>query len=139
MTLYAEAARLGLVVFFHCGRAGIEPEADQRYNQVRFFEPVLRRFPELAIVLGHSGARDVAEVIPMALRHPRVWLGIHGQSVTRLAELVERVGGDRLLFGTDWPFYHLAASHAKVLLVSRGKPALRRALLRGNAEHLLGA
>jgi predicted TIM-barrel fold metal-dependent hydrolase len=53
--------------------------------------------------------------------------------VTILHELIER-----LLFGTDWPFYHQAATLAKVLLVTEGRRDVRRAILRGNAERLLG-
>jgi len=43
-----------------------------------------------------------------------------------------------MLFGTDWPFYHLCATLAKVLIVTEGKPEQRAAILRGNAERLLG-
>ena len=89
-------------------------------------------------MLGHAGARDVADAIPLAKRYPNVWLDIHGQGVTKLNELIERVGSQRLLYGTDWPFYHLAATLAKVLLVTEGRPDVRRAILRGNAERLLG-
>jgi predicted TIM-barrel fold metal-dependent hydrolase len=42
-----------------------------------------------------------------------------------------------LLFGTDWPFYHLGATLAKVLLVTRERPDARDAILRGNALRLL--
>jgi predicted TIM-barrel fold metal-dependent hydrolase len=48
------------------------------------------------------------------------------------------VGPDRLLYGTDWPFYHLAATLAKVLLVTRDRTDIRDAILRGNALRLLG-
>jgi predicted TIM-barrel fold metal-dependent hydrolase len=43
-----------------------------------------------------------------------------------------------MLFGSDWPFYHLAATLAKVLIVTEGRPRERHAILRGNAERLLG-
>ena len=44
-----------------------------------------------------------------------------------------------MLFGTDWPFYHLAATLAKVLIVTDGadRSDIRHAILRGNAERLL--
>ena len=53
-----------------------------------------------------------------------------------LDEMIERVGSDRLLFGTDWPFYPLAATHAKVLIVTEGRPEARADILRDNAERL---
>jgi predicted TIM-barrel fold metal-dependent hydrolase len=54
-----------------------------------------------------------------------------------LARLIDEVGADRLLFGSDWPFYHLAATLAKILIVTEGRPAARHAILRGNADRLL--
>ena len=138
MELYAEIERLGMFVFFHCGRAGIEPESTHRYALPRHFEGALKAFPNLNFVLGHSGARDVAAAIPLAERYENAWLGTHGQGITTLAEMLERTGGERMVFGTDWPFYHLAASLAKILIITEGKPDTRHALLRGNAERLLG-
>lgn len=137
MELYAECERLGLIVFFHCGRAGIEPEATHRYALPRHYEPALNNFPRLQFVLGHSGARDVAEAVPLAQRYQNAWLDTHGQGVTTLHTMLARTGGERMLFGTDWPFYHLAASLAKLLLITEKQPEKRFALLRGNAQRLL--
>jgi hypothetical protein len=137
--IYRACGELGLPVVFHCGRAGIEPRAAHRYPLPRRYEAPLARFPEVQFVLGHAGARDVADALPLAQRHANAWLDIHGQGVSALAELIERVGGDRLLFGSDWPFYHQAATLAKVLRVTEGRPALRRAILHENAERLFAA
>lgn len=138
MELYSECERLGLIVFFHCGRAGIEPESTHRYALPRHYEAALKTYPNLQFVLGHSGARDVAEAVPLAVRYDNVWLDTHGQGVTTLHQMLKSTGGERMLFGTDWPFYHLAASLAKLLIITEGQPQQRFALLRGNAERLLG-
>jgi predicted TIM-barrel fold metal-dependent hydrolase len=137
MEIYAACERLGLGVFFHCGRAGIEPESTHRYALPRHYEGALASFPNVPFVLGHGGARDAADALDLAMRYENAWLGAHGQSVTQLAEMLRRTGGERLLFGSDWPFYHLAASLAKVLITTEGEPELRTAVLRGNAERLL--
>ncbi|MDJ0849888.1 MAG: amidohydrolase family protein [Myxococcota bacterium] len=138
MDVYAACDRLGLAVFFHCGRAGIEPESIHRYALPRHYEGALSAFPDLPFVLGHAGARDVADAVPLARRHENAWLGIHGQGVTQLHEMLEATGGQRMLFGSDWPFYHVAATLAKVLIVTEDREAERHAILRGNAERLLG-
>ena len=135
--IYRECGRLGLPIIFHGGRAGIEPSYTHQFTVMRNYEAALRDFPEVQFVLGHAGARDVADAIPLAKRYSNVWLGIHGQGVSQLSELIERVGADRLLFGSDWPFYHLAATLAKVLLVTERRPDVRRAILQDNAERLL--
>ena len=137
MEVYQACERLGLVVFFHAGRAGIEPEATHRYALPRHFEGALSSFPKLDFVLGHSGARDVAAALPLALRYPNAWLGIHGQGVTTLREMLDATGAERMLYGTDWPFYHLAATMAKVLIATEGRSEERDAVLRGNALRLL--
>ena len=137
--IYDACGALGLPVMFHGGRAGIEPEYSHPFNLIRHYEGAFRDFPKVKFVLAHAGARDVAGAIPLAQRYSNVWLGIHGQGVTVLAQLVEEVGPNRLLFGTDWPFYHLAATLAKVLLVTEGRPEQRRAILRDNAMGLLGS
>jgi hypothetical protein len=138
MAVYAEAEKLGLVVFFHGGRAGIEPESSHRYAMPRHYEAALAEFPNLQIILGHAGARDGEAMLALAVRYENAWLGIHGQSLTQLEEIIQRTGGDRLLFGTDWPFYHLGASLAKVLIVTAasGREAMRRNILRENAISL---
>ena len=135
--IYGACDRLGLHVFFHCGRAGIEPEATHRYALPRHYEAPLADFPNVQFILGHAGARDHAAALDLAPRYANAWLGIHGQGVSWLAEMIRRTGGERLLFGTDWPFYHLAATQAKVLLATEGAPEIRDAVLRGNAERLL--
>ncbi|MFT6277162.1 MAG: putative TIM-barrel fold metal-dependent hydrolase [Halioglobus sp.] len=135
MDLYREAEKLGIVIFFHGGRAGIEPESRLRYAMPRHYEAVLANFPDLQVILGHAGARDGEAMLNLALKYDNAWLGIHGQGVTRLDEMIRRTGGERLLFGTDWPFYHIGSSLAKVLICTdtADKRAARQAILRDNA------
>jgi predicted TIM-barrel fold metal-dependent hydrolase len=136
MEVYAECERLRLPVFFHAGRAGIEPEAGLNYNLMRHLSGVPEAFPRLQIVLGHAGARDVEEGVALARNHENVWLGTHGQGTTQLYELLREVGPEKLLFGSDWPWYHLAYSLAKVLIATEGWPEARVAVLHGNADRL---
>lgn len=135
MDIYAEAEALGLVVFFHGGRAGIEPESSHRYAMPRHYEAALAEFPKLKFILGHAGARDSEAMIDLAARYDNAWLDTHGQSLTMLETMIRRSDGNRLLFGTDWPFYHLAASLAKVLITTAtpDRASLRRKILRENA------
>jgi predicted TIM-barrel fold metal-dependent hydrolase len=140
MDVYALAEELGLVIFFHAGRAGIEPESRHRYALPRHYEGALANFPNLPFVLGHSGARDADAMLEAGLRYPNAWFGTHGQSVTHLDTMIRRTGGKRLLFGTDWPFYHLGASLSKILIVTDQpeRRAIRDAILRSNALELIG-
>ncbi len=140
MALYAEAEKLGVVIFFHGGRAGIEPESSHPFALPRHYERPLAEFPNLRFVIGHAGARDNEAMFKMALKYPNAWFDTHGQGVTRLMELIKLTGGERLMFGTDWPFYHLGASLAKVLLATQdsGMLDVREKILRGTAKELFG-
>ena len=137
MEIYEACERLGLIVFWHGGRAGIEPEATQRYALPRHYEGALSGFPNVDFVIGHGGARDFDEMLEIGLRYENAWFDTHGQGVTKLYQLLRRSGGERMVFGTDWPFYHVAASLAKVLLITEQTPDLRDAVLRENALKLL--
>ena len=139
MEIYQAAERLGMIIFYHGGRAGIEPESRHRYAMPRHYEGALANFPNLPFVFGHAGARDGDAMLELGLRFENAWFGIHGQGVTHLDKMIERTGGKRMLFGTDWPFYHLATSLAKVLIVtdSADRSEIRHAILRGNAERLI--
>lgn len=138
MAVYEEAQSLGLTIFFHGGRAGIEPKSRHRYAMPRHYEAVLANFPKLAVVLGHGGARDGDAMLELALKYDNAWLGIHGQSVSNLEKMILRTQGRRLLFGTDWPFYHIGMSLAKVLLCTDipSRSDLRGRILRDNALEL---
>jgi len=138
MEIYEAAERLGMTIFFHGGRAGIEPESRHPYAMPRHYEGAIADFPKLPFVLGHAGARDGDAMLEMAAPYENAWFGIHGQGITHLDKMIRRTGGERMLFGTDWPFYHLAATLAKVLIVTDdGRDEIRHAILRGNAERLL--
>ena len=139
MKVYEEARSLGVTVFFHGGRAGIEPESSHPYAMPRHYRKALLNFPEVNFILGHGGARDGDAMLELMLAHKNTWLGTHGQGVTKLDQIIEKTKGQRILFGTDWPFYHLGSSLAKTLIVtdSVARQDQRFALLRGNALELL--
>ncbi len=139
MEIYAECERLGLPVIFHCGRSGIEPGFMRQYAVMRRYVAAIEAFPRVQFVLGHAGARDVAAAIPLAQRHDNVWLELAGQGVTQVHELITQVGADKLIFGTDWPFYPIAATLAKVLLVTEKQRSARAAILHDNAERVFAA
>lgn len=139
MSLYEEAQSLGLAVFFHGGRAGIELESSHPFAMPRHYEAAIANFPKLPFILGHAGARDFDAMLELALTYDNAWLGIHGQSLSNLETMITRTGGKRLLFGTDWPFYHTGMSLAKVLITTdtAKRRKVRDAILRDNAVELL--
>ena len=138
MALYEECDALGISVFFHCGRAGIEPGYGQPFAELKNYMAPAREFPRVKFVFGHAGARDWREAMAVASMFDNVWLEIEGQGVYELQHILRDVGHRKMLFGSDWPFYPLAATVARVLVATEGNPEARDAILAHNGRQLLG-
>ncbi len=137
MKIYALCEELNLPVIWHAGRAGVGPEETWKYSTMnRYIEP-LKSFPNMRFIFGHSGNRDWKEALEIAVDNKNVWCDTHGLGLPALRQFIDRVGAERVLFGTDWPFYHIAASMAKALHVTEGDRKVRQLLLRENAENFL--
>jgi predicted TIM-barrel fold metal-dependent hydrolase len=139
MALFEACDRLGLMVFFHSGRAGIESESMQAYAVMENYIDPLNTFPNVQFVFGHSGARlDWRAALDLAKQHPNVWMELAGPSISTIRALLDEFDSDRIVFGSDWPFYPIAASLIKVFHVTWGDDGLRDAILANNARRLLG-
>jgi predicted TIM-barrel fold metal-dependent hydrolase len=103
-----------------------------------YYEPPLRDFPDVQFVFGHAGARDWEEAMVLCRRYRNCWLEIEGQGVYELERIIATAGSERLLFGSDYPFYPLAATLVRVLVATEGKPDTRRAIFGLNGARLLG-
>lgn len=137
MELYRLCGERGLPVLFHCGPVGIEPRPGRRRSQVRLYEAPVALHPETTFVLGHSGALQFDRALELAHRHDNVWLETSSQSLTNVRRLVAEAPPDRVVFGSDWPFYPQAVALAKVLIATEGDPGARRRVLHDNAARLL--
>lgn len=138
MRLYRLCGERGLPVLFHCGPVGIEPMAGRRRSQVRLYEPAVAEHPGTTFILGHAGALQMEQALDLARRYANVYLELSSQSLGNVRRILERAPEERVLFGSDWPFYHQAVALAKVLLATEGAPRARRRVLRDNAAQLLG-
>lgn len=137
MELYRWCGELGLPVFWHCGPAGIEVGSAGSFAQVPLYERAIRENPRTRFVLGHSGALQSREATALFNGLPNVWFDIASLGFHQLRELLAATGGERVLFGSDWPFYHPILPLAKVLIATDGQPALRHRVLYENAARLL--
>ncbi len=136
--LYRMCAARDMLVLWHCGPVGIEGRLPRYLSQVRFYERPIRENPRTRFVLGHSGALQFEQALELQRRYPNVWLETSSQSLSSLRRMVERADPDRIVHGSDWPFYHPAISIAKILIATEGKKELRHKMLWGNAAALLG-
>jgi predicted TIM-barrel fold metal-dependent hydrolase len=136
--LYRLAAKERIPVLWHCGPVGIELESARRFVQIPNYEPPLAEHPDTTFVLGHAGARASDEAVALQRRYPNVYLEVSCIGLSQLRRVIADADPDRIVYGTDWPFYHHALTLAKVLIATEGRPDLRRKILHDNAARLLG-
>lgn len=121
----------GLPALIHCGHP--------IFTLPWSIEELIRRYPEARIILGHMGHGNIVYInaaIDVAVRNPHVYLETSGMPMhSKIREAVERVGPDRVLFGSDAPFHHLTVELAKVR-VSGLSPAVADRVLGENGRRL---
>jgi predicted TIM-barrel fold metal-dependent hydrolase len=138
MHLYRLCAQRKLPVLWHCGPVDIETRLGRRLSQVRRYSKPIERNPETTFILGHAGALQMPEALELAKRHANVWLDVSCQGVAGVRRILDEADPGRILFGSDWPFYHQAIGLAKVLIATEDRRELRAKLLHLNAERLFG-
>lgn len=106
------------------------------------FAPLAEEYPEVPIILGHSGGMPAgfAESIALARRYPNLYLDTCGSRVTGewIRRMVAEVGADRVVYGSDLPFIDIRYCLGKAALSGLADDQLR--LVMGlNAKRLLAA
>ncbi|MFA5866831.1 MAG: amidohydrolase family protein [Actinomycetota bacterium] len=110
MPFYEKAIENGLIVTFHAGdeESGFKGE----FSHPRDFVPVLQRYPEMTTVLSHLGGFQTWADVDLVLGYPNVWYDtahVPGSiSDEEIRKLTGKIGLDRIIFGSDFPF----ADHA---------------------------
>jgi len=136
--LYRLCGEFGLPVLFHCGPVDIETRLGRYLSQVRHYEAAIATHPDVPFILGHSGALQMPEALAYARKYPNVWLELSSQSLDGCRRILAEAPRERVMFGSDWPFYHQAIGLAKVFIASEGDADLRRDVLWRNAARLFG-
>lgn len=138
MRLYRASSELSIPVLWHCGVVGIEPWPISRFAEVRNYEKPIAALEDVTFILGHSGGLQYQQAIDLAQRYPNVILDLSCQGLDGIRAILDAVDHDRIVNGSDWPFYHQAIGIAKVLLATGSDKALRRKILYENAVRVLG-
>jgi len=127
---YEFAQERGLPILMHTW-GGSAYDSPQQVAQVA------ARYPTIPILMGHSGHGDWEGAMQTTLDHPKVYLelcaayAVHGVVET----FCRRVGSERVLFGTDLPWFD---PHYGIgcILQSRISDEDRHNILHRNAERL---
>lgn len=132
LRLLEVAAEHRAPVLFHCG--------DEPMTTPLAIAQAARQVPEATVILGHMGGYfHVEEAIRVAERYPNVVLETSAMPYpARIREAVDRVGADRVLYGSDGPGCPPRLELRKVLAAGLSDAELAR-VVRENITALVGA
>nr|WP_042178297.1 amidohydrolase family protein [Kibdelosporangium sp. MJ126-NF4] len=97
-----------------------------------------RRFPRLSFVLGHSGVGNIdLHALTLVRDEPNVLVETSGGYTCVAEAAVDRLGADRVVFGSEYPLQHPTVELAKFQAL-RLPPERWRQIAWDNAHRLLG-
>lgn len=137
--LYAKAQEMGIPILLHTG-SSVFPASRIKYGDPLFLDDVAVDFPELTIVLAHSG-RPIwyDHAFALARLRPHIHLDITGLPPQRLLTYfpdLERVA-DKVIFGSDWPSVPTMKRNIETIRKLPLSEASKEKILGGNAARLL--
>ena len=143
--MYELCADAGLVVLSHSGPGPAGSAGSARPSD---FAPVLRKWPDLRLVLAHLGGASWRETAAVAADFPQLvfdlseiieWTGApHAPTASELSALIRQIGADRVMLGSDFPWYDPLRTADRVAGLPRLSNAERAAVLGGTAMRVFG-
>ncbi|MBV9849220.1 MAG: amidohydrolase family protein [Armatimonadetes bacterium] len=103
MEALARSDRAYLPVYLHTGNFPIYRPADSPWEKA--LPRLLRQFPTLTFVCGHAGWDAPRAALRAALGHPNLYLETSWQPPYLIRRLCDKIGPQRLLFGSDFPLF----------------------------------
>ena len=105
------AEELKIPVFIHCGHPP--------YSLPWSIALLAERFPKVKVVMihmGHGHGVYIDASMKMAKRYSNLYLEMSGMPMnSKIKEVYETIGKDRIMFGTDAPFHHPTIEMQKVI------------------------
>jgi hypothetical protein len=144
-TTFVACVERALPVVAHCG----PDRHGAGWAMPGVFAPVLERHPDLPLVLAHLGGAAWGEIAELANAYPSAWFDLseivswsgHAPGAPgreELSALIGEIGADRVLMGSDFPWYEPADVVAAVGDLPGLGDGERAAILGENAARLLG-
>jgi uncharacterized protein len=141
---YAACEEHGLTVLSHSGTS----RADPQYADPFAFSAVMEAHPRLHLLLAHLGGSSWHQIRAFASAFPTVsfdlceiiaWTGAPGApTADELGRLISDIGPERVLFGTDFPWYELEHTVDQLMELPHLSDEERRGILGENAVRRIG-
>jgi predicted TIM-barrel fold metal-dependent hydrolase len=133
--LLEEAKAYNIPVLLHVGWGSL---GRGDYGFPKNYKRLLKSFPKMTLIFAHIGLYESFTLLDMIEDHPNVYCDTSFQPAGVIKKAIEKLGEDRLMYGSDWPFCVQNTSLKIILKVTEGNPDLRDKLLYKNAERIIG-
>ena len=144
MPVYETCVEMGVPIIAHAGPA----RGDQQYAEPKAFAEVLVAFPELTLVLAHLGGGAWGQALQIAQTFPNAcfdcseimeWTGGSNAPTDReLAQLISDVGPERVMMGSDFPWYDIDHNVERVMNLPLLSREQKEEMLGSNAMRIFG-
>ncbi|WP_027398466.1 amidohydrolase family protein [Anaerovorax odorimutans] len=107
-------------------------------TRVEIFGRLLKELPkDFKFIFGHGGIAEYKLVAEYIKEFPSCYVELSCQTESSIKYLINEVGYERLLFGSDWPALPQAITLSNVLLATEADEYARKHILYENAKNLL--
>lgn len=113
-----------------------QTKKDMLNQKLDKYEIVLDTFPNITFILAHSGCFEFEKMVDLLKKHQNVYTDISIQPAKHIKTLINEIGYERILFGTDYPFVTQAFSILSVLRATNNENE-RTFIFSKNAKRLL--
>ena len=103
MEVLASSTVAHLPVYLHTGNFPIYRPLDYPWEKALL--ELVSAFPSITFVCGHAGWDRPKSALKAALKLPNLYLETSWQPASTIRRLCEKVGPERLLFGSDFPLF----------------------------------
>lgn len=138
--IYAKAEELGIPVMFHTG-SSVFRGSRIKYGDPLFFDDVAVDFPDLKIIMVHSGRGFWYDrAFFLARLHRNVYMEIAGLPPQNLLKYFPdfETNADKILFATDWPGLPSIKGNIETIRNLPVSEESKAKILGGNAAKVLG-
>jgi predicted TIM-barrel fold metal-dependent hydrolase len=138
--LIEEYAPHGRPVLLHGGESSYRmgERSLSLFGRIGAWESILASFPGVKFIIAHTAMEGWREAIAMGERLPNLYVDTSFQPASHVREALRRMGKERVLFASDWPYSLQKAPLRVISSASAGDAGLLRALLCDNAHAVLG-
>lgn len=137
--IYAKAEELGIPVLFHTG-SSVFQGARLKYGDPQFFDDVAIDFPDLNLVMAHSGRGYWYErAFFLSRLHKNLYMEVSGLPPQKLLDYFPELerNADRVIFGSDWPTVASIKHNIETIRRLPLQEETKEKILGGNAARLL--